>query len=107
MTVLTTGPFTPLSRKALLKLFLKARGEKSEAVDRTKISLLGLPLGLGVGLGLGCTKVYSKGWLEYKLASGLLVLLGLLLEHELALGLLIPRLLLLVGPLLGHELVGL
>ena len=91
-----------------MKLFLKARGEKSEAVDRTRISLLGLPLGLGVGLGLGCTKVYSKGWLEHELASGLLALLGLPLGHELASGLLVPRLLLpLVGPLLGHKLAGL
>ena len=83
VTVVTTGPLTPLFRNALLKVFLRARGENSEGFDLTKISLLGLLLGLGVGLVLGLTKVYSKGVLEHELVVLLEHELVLLLEHEL------------------------
>ena len=39
MTVFTTSPLTPLFKKALLKVFLKSKGEKSEVLVQTKISL--------------------------------------------------------------------
>ena len=50
-TVATTGSLTPLSRKALLKAFLKARGEKSADVraDLIRISLFDLAVFLVVG----------------------------------------------------------
>ena len=102
VTVVTTGPLTPLFKKALLKVFLKSKGEKSEAVDCTKISLLGLLLGLGVSLALGLTKVYSKGVLEHELVFILVHELVLLLKHELV-GLGLEHVL--VSPVLKHELV--
>ena len=85
--VATTGPLTPLSKKALLNAFLRANGEKSLAVVLTSTSRFCLGLGKNLALVFGLTKVHSNGSeLEHELV------IGLELEHELAPGPLEPRL---------------
>ena len=67
----TTGPLIPLSLKALLKAFRRARGEKlglALIFDLISISLFDLNDGLGV-LALGDTLVHSDAVFGGELAA--------------------------------------